>query len=126
MDGRLIPWQSATVHLLTHALHYGYGAFEGMRAYQTKDGRSAIFRLDAHLRRLYDSARILMIPIPYSQEALAEACKETLRANRLEEGYLRPLVFVGAGALGFGVMENPTNVGILTFRWGAYLGAEGI
>ena len=126
MDGRLVPWESAQVHLLTHALHYGYGAFEGMRCYQTVDGRSAIFRLDLHLRRLFDSAKILMIPMPFPAARLAEACRETLAANSLAEAYLRPLVFVGAGALGFGVMENPTNVAILAWRWGAYLGEEGM
>jgi branched-chain amino acid aminotransferase len=124
MNGALVPWTEARVHVLTHALHYGYGAFEGIRCYRTADGRSAVFRLDAHLRRLFDSARILMIPMGVDAARLHEACLETIRRNRLVETYLRPMVFVGAGALGFGVMDNPTDTIVVAWRWGAYLGAE--
>jgi len=97
MDGKLIPWDEANVHILTHTLHYGLGAFEGIRCYKTHDGKSAIFRLKEHIDRLFDSAHIGELQIPYSKKEIAEACKETLRANRLKEGYIRPLIFVGEG-----------------------------
>lgn len=126
LNGALVPWRDATVHLITHALHYGFGAFEGIRSYETTGGRSAVFRLDAHVRRLFDSAKILTIPVPYRQEQVHQACLETLRENRLKEGYIRPLLFVGPGALGFGALDNPTHLAILTWRWGAYLGDEGV
>src|SRR4051812_10408228 len=125
-DGKLIPWAEGNVHLITHALHYGYGAFEGIRAYRTHDNRTAIFRLDAHLRRFSDSAKILMIPNEYSAKQLEAACHDTLRVNKMTEGYLRPLIFVGEGALGFGAMDNPTCVAVLAWDWGAYLGSDGV
>ena len=126
LDGKLVPWKDATVHLIAHVLHYGYGAFEGIRSYKTADGRAAIFRLDAHLRRLADSMKILHVPMPYTTEQLTAACADVLRANKLQEAYLRPLAYVGPGALGFGSMGNPTNVAVLMWEWGAYLGAEGM
>jgi branched-chain amino acid aminotransferase len=126
LNGKLIPWKEATVHLIAHVLHYGYGAFEGLRAYETVDGRSAIFRLDAHLRRLADSMKILHVPMPYNAAQLTEACTAVMRANKLKEAYLRPMAYVGPGALGFGALENPTHVAVLMWEWGAYLGAEGI
>ena len=126
LDGKLVAWKDATVHLIAHVMHYGYGAFEGIRSYETGDGRSAIFRLDAHLRRLADSLKILHVPMPHDTAELTRACIELAKANRLLEAYLRPLAFVGEGALGFGAMENPTHVAILMWEWGAYLGAEGM
>ncbi len=126
MDGELVDWDDANVHILTHTLHYGLGAFEGIRCYETDDGRSAIFRLDEHVRRLVDSAKIVTIPVPYSREQLVDACIETVRANRLASCYLRPLIFIGDGAMGLYATTNPTRVAIVAWKWGAYLGEEGM
>jgi branched-chain amino acid aminotransferase len=126
LDGSLVPWKAATIHVIAHVLHYGYGAFEGIRCYETADGRSAIFRLDAHLRRLADSMKILHVPLPYGRDELTKACTDVIERNQRKEAYLRPMAFVGAGALGFGAMENPTHVAVLMWEWGAYLGDEGI
>ena len=125
MDGKLVPFDLAEVHVLTHALHYGIGVFEGIRAYKTAEGRSAVFRLKEHIQRLYDSAHILMIEIPFPPERLEEACLEVLRSNRLAAGYLRPLAFTGAGALGVGA-QNPIQVIVAAWPWGAYLSEEGL
>lgn len=125
MDGKLVDWDAAQVHVLTHTLHYGLGAFEGIRCYETHDGRSAIFRLREHVRRLFDSAKICTIPMPYTQEQIVEACIETVRANGLKSCYLRPLVFLGDGAMGLGAV-NPTRVSVAVWKWGAYLGEEGL
>jgi len=125
MDGKLVDWDQAQVHVLTHALHYGLGVFEGIRAYKSADGRSAIFRLREHMQRLFDSAHILMMDIPYSVEALSEACVEVLRVNKMAEAYLRPLAFSGYGALGVGA-QNPIQVAIAAWPWGAYLSDEGL
>src|SRR5437899_1828664 len=100
MDGRLIPWDEARVHVLTHTLHYGFGVFEGIRCYRTGDGRSAIFRLAEHNERLFHSAHILGLRIPFSPDEIERACVETVRANKLRECYIRPLVFVGEGEMG--------------------------
>lgn len=125
LDGKLVPFDEAKVHVLTHALHYGIGVFEGIRAYQTADGRSAVFRLKEHVQRLYDSAHILMLEIPFPPERLEQACVEVLRSNRLPAGYIRPLAFTGAGALGVGA-QNPIQVLIAAWKWGAYLSEEGL
>jgi branched-chain amino acid aminotransferase len=125
MDGKLVDWDAAQVHVLTHTLHYGLGAFEGIRCYETHDGRSAIFRLREHVRRLFDSAKICTIPMPYTEDQIAEACIETVRANGLKSCYLRPLVFLGDGAMGLGAV-NPTRVSVAVWKWGAYLGEEGL
>ncbi len=125
-DGKLIPWEQANVHVMTHTLHYGLGVFEGIRCYKLRDGRSAIFRLQEHIRRLFDSAHISMLPMPYSQEQIVGACVETVRANRLDECYLRPIAFMGAGEMGLGARSNPTHVAVAAWRWGAYLGDEGL
>ena len=126
MDGELIPWDDAQVHVLTHTLHYGLGAFEGIRCYKTEDGRSAIFRLDEHVRRLFESAHIVTLEIPYTREQIRDACIETVKASGLESCYLRPLVFLGSGAMGLGAMTNATRVSIVVWKWGAYLGDEGL
>ena len=126
MDGKLIPWGEANVHILTHTLHYGLGAFEGIRCYKTHDGESAIFRLKEHIDRLFDSAHIGDLQIPYSKKEIAEACKETLRANQLKEGYIRPLIFIGEGVMGVHPGKNPIRVAIITWPWGAYLGEEAL
>jgi branched-chain amino acid aminotransferase len=125
-DGKLIPWEQANVHVLTHTLHYGLGVFEGIRCYKLEDGRSAIFRLDEHIRRLFDSAQICMLPMPFDQEQIAEACLQTVRENGLEECYLRPIAFMGSGEMGLGARTNQTHVSVIAWRWGAYLGEEGL
>lgn len=125
-NGEFIPWKDATVHLIAHVLHYGYGAFEGVRCYETVDGRSAIFRLEEHIRRLQDSMKILHVPMPYDAATLSKACVDIMTKNKKREGYLRPMAYVGPGALGFGAMDNPTHVAVVMWEWGAYLGAEGI
>lgn len=122
MDGELIPWDEARVHILTHTLHYGLGVFEGIRCYVCHDGSSAIFRLREHVDRLFDSAKIGDIQIPFSKEEIAEACRETLKANGLKEGYIRPLAFISEGAMGVYPGDNPIRVAIITWPWGAYLG----
>ena len=126
LDGKLIPWDQANVHVLTHTLHSGLGVFEGIRCYQLEDGRSAIFRLEEHIRRLFDSALICMLPMPYSQQEIVEACLETVRANHLDECYLRPIAFMGDGEMGLGARSNATRVSVIAWRWGAYLGEEGL
>lgn len=125
MDGELVDWDAANVHILTHTLHYGLGAFEGIRCYETHDGRSAIFRLQEHVRRLFDSAKICTIPMPYSQQQIVDACVATVRVNGLESCYLRPLVYLGDGAMGLGAV-NATRVSVAVWKWGAYLGEEGL
>jgi branched-chain amino acid aminotransferase len=128
MDGRLIKWDEAQIHVMTHALHYGLGVFEGIRAYKTKDGRLAVFRLREHIRRFLDSAHICLLKMPYGEDELMEACLELLRAqkDRFAEGaYLRPIAFMGDGAMGLGAV-NPTRVAVTAWDWGAYLGDKGI
>jgi branched-chain amino acid aminotransferase len=125
LDGTLVPWDEARVHVLTHTLHYGLGVFEGIRCYECHDGRSAIFRLREHIDRLYGSAHVLDLPIPYPREDLIGACLETVRANRLRECYLRPIVFMGDGEMGLGAM-TPTRVAIAAWPWGSYLGEKGM
>jgi len=125
LDGKLVAWDDAKVHVLTHALHYGVGVFEGIRAYKTAGGRSVVFRLREHMQRLYDSAHILLMEIPYPMERLHEACLETLRANDQAEGYIRPLAFFGYGSMGVGAV-NPVQVTIASWPWGAYLSEEGL
>jgi branched-chain amino acid aminotransferase len=126
LDGRLIPFDDAKIHVLTHSLHYGYGVFEGIRCYQCDDGRSAIFQLRAHVQRLFDSAKILDLAIPFAVEDLEQAIFQTLRANHMREGYVRPLVFLGEGSMGLLPRDNPVRVAIMVWPWGAYLGEEGL
>lgn len=128
LDGRLLDWDAGQVHLMTHALHYGLGVFEGIRAYRTHDGRLAVFRLRDHIRRLCESAHIVMLELPYTEEQLVEACLELLRhqKDRFAQGaYLRPIAFMGDGAMGLGAI-NPTRVAITAWDWGAYLGDKGL
>jgi branched-chain amino acid aminotransferase len=124
IDGKLVAWEDARVHVLTHALHYGVGVFEGIRAYRTPGG-SAIFRLRDHLVRLYESAHIVLLEIPFPLEKLSQACIELMRANRLAEGYLRPIAWYGSGAMGVGAI-NPVQVAVAAWPWGAYLGEDGM
>ena len=126
MDGKLIPWKEANVHILTHSLHYGLAVFEGIRCYLCHDGKSGVFRLREHVDRLFDSAQIGDLKIPYSKKEILEACKETLRVNKLKEGYIRPIVFIGEGVMGVYPGDNPIRVAIITWSWGAYLGEEAL
>ncbi len=126
LDGRLVPWAEANVHVLTHTLHYGLGVFEGIRCYRTADGRSAVFRLSEHVKRLFDSAHINLMPMPYTPAEIESACLETLRANGLAEGYLRPLAFIGEGVMGLNPADNPIRVAVIAWAWGKYLGEEGM
>jgi branched-chain amino acid aminotransferase len=126
LDGRLVPWSEANVHVLTHTLHYGLGVFEGIRCYRTADGRSAVFRLAEHVGRLFASAHINLLKIPFTPAQITDAVGQTLRANRLEEGYIRPLVFIGDGVMGLNPADNPIRVAVITWAWGKYLGEEGI
>ena len=126
VDGKLEDWDDANVHVLTHTLHYGLGAFEGVRAYKQADGRSAIFRLGEHIKRLFESSRLVGLDVPFKQADVALACLRTMQANGLEAGYLRPLVFMGDGAMGLSATSNPTRVLVAGWKWGAYLGEEGL
>lgn len=124
-NGKLVPWEKATVHVLSHALHYGSSVFEGLRAYETQRG-IAVFRLRDHTRRLYDSAKVYRITIPFQPEQVNEACREVIRANGLARGaYIRPVVFRGYGEIGVTPkIEPPTEVAIAAWEWGKYLGHE--
>jgi branched-chain amino acid aminotransferase len=126
LDGALVPWDSATDHLLAHTMHYGVGAFEGIRAYQRSDGRTAIFRLREHIERLLDSALICTMDVPYTTEQLMKACTDVVRANKMTSCYLRPLVYLGYGALGLGSLEPPVRTMVACYEWGAYLGEDGL
>jgi branched-chain amino acid aminotransferase len=124
-NGELVPWENATVHVMTHALHYGSSVFEGIRCYNTPKG-PAIFRLAPHTRRLFDSSKIYRMELPYSREQINEACKTVVRENNLKSAYLRPLVWRGYGEVGVFPLKNPVEVMIAAIEWGAYLGAEAL
>ncbi|HLG20017.1 MAG TPA: branched-chain amino acid transaminase [Bdellovibrionota bacterium] len=127
MDGRFVSWGDANVHVLTHTLHYGVGIFEGIRYYDCGSKGTAVFRLRDHMRRFDESARIVEMKLPYRVSDLVEACVKTVRENKLKEGYLRPLAFItGAPGMGIWAYDNPISVAIITWGWGAYLGAEGV
>ncbi len=126
LDGEWVDWQDGHVHLLTHTLHYGLGVFEGIRCYKAEDGRSAIFQLGPHVHRLFTSAHINLLEIPFSEEQVGQAIREVLPANHLDEGYIRPLVFIGSGSMGLNPADNPIRVAVMAWSWGAYLGDEGV
>ena len=125
MDGSLVDWADAKVHVLTHSLHYGLAAFEGLRCYKGKSG-SAIFKLHEHVDRLFDSAHIGMMTIPYEKKQIAEAIVETVRSNKLEACYIRPLVYIGYGAMGVYPGDNPIKLAIAAWKWGSYLGDDAL
>jgi len=125
MDGKFVDWDKASVHILTHTLHYGLGVFEGIRCYETEPG-PAIFRLDEHIERLFNSAHIFLIDIPYTTKVIRNAVIETVRINKIKECYIRPIVYIGHGAMGLYAPKNPVNVSIAAWPWGAYLGDEGL
>lgn len=126
LDGKFISWDEAQVHIMTHALHYGLGVFEGIRAYHCQDGRTAIFRLKEHVRRLFDSGHVMQMEIPFSRTQIEQVCCDLLRRNTQKSAYIRPLVFVGDGVMGLHPQDNPIRVAIISWVWGAYLGDEGL
>jgi branched-chain amino acid aminotransferase len=126
MDGEIVPWEEAKVHVLAHALHYGTAYFEGIRCYEVAGGRSAVFRLREHVRRFFDSGHIIGFPLSYKPEQIENAILDVIRANDLKECYIRPLAFIGLGDLGLYAPDNPLQVIIAAWSWGAYLGDEGI
>ena len=125
MDGAFVHWDKAQVHVLTHALHYGLASFEGIRCYEGKMG-SAIFRLPEHVNRLFESAHITMMPMPYTKKEIGDAIVETVRVNQLASCYIRPIAYVGYGAMGLYPGDNPVNVAIAAWPWGSYLGEEAL
>jgi branched-chain amino acid aminotransferase len=125
MDGKFVDWDNATVHVLTHTLHYGLGVFEGIRCYETRKG-PAIFRLDEHVERLFDSSHIFLMEIPFSRDEIRDAIINTVKVNRMKECYIRPLVYIGYGAMGLYPKGNPVSVSIAVWPWGAYLGDEAL
>ncbi|MBE0448122.1 MAG: branched-chain amino acid transaminase [Actinobacteria bacterium] len=125
LNGELVDWDKAQVHVLSHALHYGSGVFEGIRAYETAKG-TAVFRLTEHIERLVDSAKIYLMPVPYSVGQLVEATKELVRINKLKSCYIRPIAFRGYGEMGLNPLNSPVDVAIAAWSWGTYLGEEGL
>ncbi len=125
MDGKLVDWADAKIHILTHTLHYGSGVFEGIRAYETPKG-AAVFRLTAHLERLFRSAAIYRMPVPFTLEELVQGTKDVIRANKLNSCYIRPIAYRGYGEMGLNPMTAPVNVSIAVWPWGAYLGEAGL
>lgn len=124
-DGKMVPWREATTHVLTHSLHYGMGVFEGVRAYKTSQG-TAIFRLNEHTDRLFNSAHIFGMKMPFDRTTLIEAQKAAVRDNKLESGYLRPMAFYGSEAMGISAKTLSTHVIVAAWPWGAYLGKEAL
>ncbi len=125
MNGKLVPWNDAKVHVLAHTLHYGTGVFEGIRCYKTDSG-SAVFRLKEHVDRLFGSMHILQMDCTFTREQVSEAILETIRVNKIDACYIRPLAFIGYGAMGVFPKENPIDVIIAVWPWGSYLGEEGM
>jgi branched-chain amino acid aminotransferase len=125
MNGELVPWADARIHVLTHTLHYGTGVFEGIRAYETERG-PAVFRLTEHITRLFDSARIMMMEIPYTVDQLVQATKDTVRATGLASCYVRPIAYYGYGEMGLNTLPCEVDVSIACWPWGAYLGADAV
>ena len=125
MDGELVPWAEANVHILTHSLHYGTAVFEGVRAYETADG-PAVFRLREHMERLHASAKIMMMDLPYTVEELCDAVRLTVRASGLPSCYIRPIAFYGYGEMGLNTLPCSVNVAIACWPWGAYLGDDAV
>ena len=125
MDGELVPWDEAKVHVLTHSLHYGSGVFEGIRTYAAADG-PAVFRLTDHIQRLFDSAKLIMMTIPWTVDQLVDACKLTVRESGLDSCYVRPIAYLGYGEIGLNPLPCEVNVSIAVWPWGAYLGEESL
>lgn len=126
LDGEFIDWDDANVHLLTHSLHYGLGAFEGIRAYKGHNGKTSIFRLHDHIGRLFDTCKLTLLEPKFSREQLAQACIDTLKVNGMTDGYLRPMIFLGEGAMGIYAPNNPVRATVIAWKWGAYLGEDAL
>lgn len=126
VDGELVPWDDAHVHMLTHSLHYGLGAFEGIRAYKRANGKSYVFRLREHIDRLFDTCKMALMQQKFTREQIMQASVDILKANDLEEGYIRPMSFVGDGAMGIYAPNNPIRTTVIAWKWGAYLGDEAL
>jgi branched-chain amino acid aminotransferase len=126
LDGEFVDWDEAKVHVLTHSLHYGLAAFDGMRAYQRSDGGTYVFRLREHVDRLFDSCKMCLLQPKFTREQIVQVSVETLRVNSMVDGYLRPMVFIGEGAMGIYVPNNPVHTTVIAWRWGAYLGDEAL
>jgi branched-chain amino acid aminotransferase len=126
MDGKYVDWDDANVHVCTHTLHYGLGVFEGIRCYKCDDGRSAIFMLDEHINRLFNSAHIAQLDIPFSEQEIVDVCKDIVKVNGFDQCYIRPLVFMGDSQLGLYVKDYKVRVAVIAWVWGAYLGEEGL
>ena len=125
MNGELIPWEDAKIHVLTHTLHYGTGVFEGVRAYETDDG-PAVFRLTDHIVRLFDSAKIMMMEIPYTVDEIVQAVKDTVRSTGLPSCYIRPIAYYGYGEMGLNTLPCEVDVSVACWPWGAYLGDDAV
>jgi branched-chain amino acid aminotransferase len=125
MNGSFVKWDDAQVHILAHSLHYGTAVFEGIRCYKTDSG-SAVFRLQEHVDRLFDSSHICQMELPYTRKAVIEAILETIRENKIDACYIRPLVYIGYGAMGIYPKDNPVQLSIAVWPWGSYLGEEGL
>lgn len=126
MDDRLVKWEDAQVHVLTHTLHYGFGVFEGIRFYKQENGVSAVFRLKEHIERLLNSAKIIGLHTDLTEEHIINAVIKTIKENGIEEGYIRPIIFLGDGAMGLNFTDNPVRFSVAVWEWGAYLGEEGL
>jgi branched-chain amino acid aminotransferase len=126
IDGEFVEWDAAQVHVLTHSLHYGLGAFEGIRAYKRGSGGTAVFRLREHVDRLFDSCHLALLTPKFTREQVCQACIDTLKKNDMAEGYIRPMVFLGEGAMGIYAPNNPVRVTVIAWKWGAYLGEEAL
>jgi branched-chain amino acid aminotransferase len=122
LEGEFVDWDEAKIHVLTHTLHYGLGAFEGIRAYKRADGHTAIFRLKEHVERLFDSCKLVMLEPRFTREQITTACIEIVRRNKMDEAYIRPVVYVGDGAMGVYAPDNPVRSVIIAWKWGPYLG----
>ena len=125
MDGKLVPWKDANVHIMTHTLHYGFGVFEGIRCYKTKKG-AAIFRLKEHVSRLFDSAKIIGIEIPFTPKKVTDSVIKLVKVNKFKECYIRPIVYIGDDKRGLNYLGSTIHLSIAAWTWGAYLGSEGL
>jgi branched-chain amino acid aminotransferase len=126
LDGEMVAWDDAHVHILTHSLHYGLGAFEGIRAYRRSNGKTYVFRLREHIDRLFDTCKMTLLAPKFTREQIMTACVETLKVNGMPEGYLRPMIFLGEGAMGIYAPNNPVRSTVVAWKWGAYLGDEAL
>jgi branched-chain amino acid aminotransferase len=126
LEGELVDWEKAQIHVLTHTMHYGLGAFEGIRAYQRADGSTTIFRLKEHIERLFDTCKLVMMEPRFSPEQVSQACIDILKVNQMNEAYLRPVIYVGDGAMGVYAPDNPIRTLVVAWKWGAYLGANAV